>query len=66
MGFKDVGVPFPVAENLNERDRSLGAVSYMEVVSTSLEACLNQLVLRATLACAAYSVAPRSTNPAYS
>jgi len=40
IGFKDVGVPPDVLAELTRRIRQLGATSYMEVVSTSAEACL--------------------------
>jgi hypothetical protein len=40
IGFKDVGVPPEVLAELARRIKALGATSYMEVVSTSSEACL--------------------------
>ena len=40
LGFKDVGVPPDVLAELARRIRAAGATSYMEVVSTSSEACL--------------------------
>lgn len=40
VGFKDVGVEPPVLAELTRRIRASGATSYMEVVSTSAEACL--------------------------
>lgn len=40
IGFKDVGVDFPVLMKLTERIRASGATSYMEVVSETPEACL--------------------------
>jgi hypothetical protein len=40
IGFKDVGVSPEVLGELTRRIRQLGATSYMEVVSTSAEACL--------------------------
>jgi len=40
IGFKDVGVPPETLAELTRRIRQLGATSYMEVVSTSAEACL--------------------------
>jgi hypothetical protein len=40
VGFKDVGVPPEVLAELNRRIKASGATSYMEVVSTSAEACL--------------------------
>ena len=41
IGFKDVGVPPDVLRELVAAIRAQGATSYMEVVSTSAEACLN-------------------------
>lgn len=40
IGFKDVGVPPDVLAALARRIKDAGATSYMEVVSTSSEACL--------------------------
>jgi len=40
VGFKDVGVDLATLRSLNERIKKSGATSYMEVVSTSKEACL--------------------------
>lgn len=40
VGFKDIGVPPDVLSNLVASIRASGAMSYMEVVSTSQEACL--------------------------
>lgn len=40
VGFKDVGVTPEVLGELNRRIQASGATSYMEVVSTSREACL--------------------------
>jgi hypothetical protein len=40
IGFKDVGVPPDVLGELSRRIKAAGATSYMEVVSTSREACL--------------------------
>jgi len=40
IGFKDVGVPPDVLAELTRRIKAAGATSYMEVVSTSREACL--------------------------
>lgn len=40
VGFKDVGVPPDVLAELHRRIKASGATSYMEVVSTSAEACL--------------------------
>jgi hypothetical protein len=41
IGFKDVGVPPDVLRQLVANIRAQGATTYMEVVSTSVEACLN-------------------------
>ena len=40
IGFKDVGVPPEVLRELVARIKGQGATTYMEVVSTSTEACL--------------------------
>ena len=40
IGFKDLGVDRETLRELNDRIRQAGATSYMEVVSTTLEACL--------------------------
>ena len=40
IGFKDVGVDAGTLRELNHAIQSTGATSYMEVVSTSTEACL--------------------------
>ena len=40
LGFKDLGVARETLAALNERIKSSGGVSYMEVVSTTSEACL--------------------------
>lgn len=40
IGFKDVGVSPETLYELNRRIKALGATSYMEVVSTTQEACL--------------------------
>jgi hypothetical protein len=40
IGFKDVGVPPEVLRELVRRIHAAGATSYMEVVSTSADACL--------------------------
>ena len=40
VGFKDVGVDAETLRRLNGAIKASGAVSYMEVVSTSTEACL--------------------------
>lgn len=41
VGFKDVGADVQTLKRLNRAIRNSGAFSYMEVVSTSLEDCLN-------------------------
>jgi hypothetical protein len=41
IGFKDVGVPPDVLRQLVANIRARGATTYMEVVSTSAEACLS-------------------------
>ncbi len=41
LGFKDVGVARETLVALNDRIKASGGVSYMEVVSTTSEACLN-------------------------
>lgn len=41
VGFKDVGVDGETLRRLNRAIKDSGALSYMEVVSTSKEACLN-------------------------
>ena len=41
LGFKDIGVPRETLVALTERIGASGGVSYMEVVSTTTEACLN-------------------------
>jgi hypothetical protein len=40
IGFKDIGVPFPVLERLAQAIRDAGAISYLEVVSSSPEECM--------------------------
>jgi hypothetical protein len=40
IGFKDVGVETRTLHALTDRIRALGAISYMEVVSETQEACL--------------------------
>ena len=40
IGFKDVGVAPDVLAAIHQRIKAMGATSYMEVVSTSTEACL--------------------------
>lgn len=41
IGFKDIGVDREVLHRLNRRILAAGATSYMEVVSTSREACID-------------------------
>lgn len=41
IGFKDVGADLPTLRTLNRRIKEAGAVSYMEVVSTTAAAALN-------------------------
>ena len=41
VGFKDIGVDRATLAELHGRIKSTGAISYMEVVSTTPEACLN-------------------------
>ena len=41
VGFKDVGADVQTLKRLNRAIRNSGAFSFMEVVSTSLEDCLN-------------------------
>ncbi len=41
VGFKDIGVDRATLAELHGRIKSTGAVSYMEVVSTTSESCLN-------------------------
>ena len=41
VGFKDVGVAPRTLHILTDRIRAMGAISYMEVVSETPEACLN-------------------------
>lgn len=40
IGFKDVGVPPETLRALNQRIKAMGATSYLEVVSTSVETML--------------------------
>ncbi len=41
VGFKDIGVSPAVLKSLARAINASGAISYMEVVSTTVEACLN-------------------------
>jgi hypothetical protein len=41
IGFKDIGADLPTLRTLNQKIKASGAVSYMEVVATSLEAALH-------------------------
>src|SRR5438552_8322783 len=43
IGFKDVGVEPAALAELHRRIKALGATSYLEVVSTSAEACLQSM-----------------------
>ncbi|MGQ0675584.1 MAG: hypothetical protein ACT4N4_05790 [Rhodospirillales bacterium] len=49
VGFKDVGVPPATLEKLHARIKAMGAISYMEVVSTTPEACLTSARVAAEL-----------------
>lgn len=49
IGFKDVGVPPDILQKLTDRIRAAGATAYMEVVSTTPEACLNSARVAAQL-----------------
>jgi hypothetical protein len=49
VGFKDVGVPVETLERLHARIKAMGAISYMEVVSTTPEACLTSARVAAEL-----------------
>ena len=40
MGFKDLGVDHDTLRKLNSSIKQAGATSYMEVVSTTFEGCL--------------------------
>jgi hypothetical protein len=40
IGFKDVGIEPAAAQELHRRIKAMGATSYLEVVSTTPEACL--------------------------
>jgi hypothetical protein len=43
IGFKDVGVPPEVLRELNRNIKAQGAISYLEVVGTTPEACLRSV-----------------------
>lgn len=43
MGFKDVGADFDMLVELNRRIRAAGAVSYLELVSSTKQACLDSV-----------------------
>ena len=43
IGFKDVGAPPEVLDRLNRRIKEQGAISYLEVVGTTPEACLRSV-----------------------
>ena len=49
VGFKDVGVPPATLEELNRRIKATGAVSYMEVVSTTPETALASAAVAARI-----------------
>lgn len=49
VGFKDVGVPVETLRELHARIKAMGAISYMEVVSTTTEACLTSARVAAEL-----------------
>src|SRR6185369_6585408 len=49
VGFKDVGVEPRTLEALTKAIRATGATTYMEVVSTTPEACLNSARIAAEL-----------------
>ena len=49
VGFKDIGVPPETLTALTEAIRASGATVYMEVVSTTPEACLNSARIAAGL-----------------
>jgi len=49
VGFKDVGVTPTVLAALHDAIKASGATSYMEVVSTTPETCLNSARVAATL-----------------
>ena len=43
IGFKDIGVDRATLRVLNRRIKAMGAISYLEVVSTSAKACLDSV-----------------------
>jgi len=49
VGFKDVGVPVETLRELHARIKAMGAISYMEVVSTSRAACLRSAKVAAEI-----------------
>jgi hypothetical protein len=49
IGFKDVGVERPVLRLLNEAIQAAGGTSYMEVVSTTREECLDSVRIAAEI-----------------
>lgn len=49
VGFKDVGIERPVAAELTHRLKGAGATVYLEVVSTTPEACLRSAETAAAL-----------------
>jgi len=49
IGFKDVGIEPAVLGELHARIKAMGAASYLEVVSTSAEACLQSVRLGSEL-----------------
>ena len=49
VGFKDIGVDFATLQALVKKIHNMGASSYMEVVSTSPQECLNSAKMAVTL-----------------
>lgn len=49
VGFKDIGVDAKTLDALTKAIRAAGAITYMEVVSTTPEACLNSARIAADL-----------------
>jgi hypothetical protein len=49
VGFKDIGVDTRTLDTLSKSIRSTGATTYMEVVSTTPEACMNSARIAASL-----------------